>query len=195
MSWVRVPPEQLSFHFHGKRDVRLVVLACFDYIDLIVFMHVCVHPVLCTVYVNLLLHAFTLSSGRGLCGCDADRCACECACDTAFVSGGKQFKYFQPGCECDPNNCYNEDYPGVSIGCVCVHVVCVCPMCVCVVCVCVCVHVCVHACVRVCMCMCVCFAMYMVCIIIFIKYSAGHQESRKCIFPLNVHFLSHNSCS
>ena len=25
-------------------------------------------------------------------------------------------------------------------------------------------------------------------------YSAGHQESRKCIFLLNVHFLSHTSC-
>ena len=25
-------------------------------------------------------------------------------------------------------------------------------------------------------------------------YSAGHQESRKCIFSLNVHFLSHTSC-
>ena len=25
-------------------------------------------------------------------------------------------------------------------------------------------------------------------------YSAGHQESRKCIFALNVHILSHTSC-
>ena len=25
-------------------------------------------------------------------------------------------------------------------------------------------------------------------------YSAGYQESRKCIFSLNVHFLSHTSC-
>ena len=27
-----------------------------------------------------------------------------------------------------------------------------------------------------------------------IIYSAGHQESRKCIFSLNVHFLSDTSC-
>ena len=77
------------------------------------------------------------SSGRGQCGCDVDGCACDCACDTAFVSGGKEFKYFQPGCECDPNNCYNADYPEVSKGCVCVRE---------------CVHACVRACVRACVC-------------------------------------------
>ena len=26
------------------------------------------------------------------------------------------------------------------------------------------------------------------------RFSAGHQESRKCIFSLNVHFLSDTSC-
>ena len=61
-----------------------------------------------------------------------------------------------------------------SVGeCVCE---CVC-VCVCE-CVCVCVHVCMSVCVRVHVCVC-------------IIYSAGHQESRKCIFSHNVHFLSH----
>ena len=79
----------------------------------------CVHVFSsCDVHVNQLPHAFTPSSGHGQCGCDADKCACDCACDTAFVSGRKEFKYFQPGCECDPN-CYNEDYSGVSKGGVC----------------------------------------------------------------------------
>ena len=29
---------------------------------------------------------------------------------------------------------------------------------------------------------------------VVVRYSAGHQESRKCNFSHNVHFLSHTSC-
>ncbi|CAI8050319.1 Integrin beta-6, partial [Geodia barretti] len=48
-------------------------------------------------------------SGRGECVCDGEKCDCDCECGTAPLSG---HQYSGDDCGCDPDNCYNEQYPG-----------------------------------------------------------------------------------
>ena len=43
--------------------------------------------------------------------CDGEKCDCDCKCGTAPLSGDR---YLEDDCGCDPDNCYNEQYPGVS---------------------------------------------------------------------------------
>ncbi|CAI8031491.1 Integrin beta-6 [Geodia barretti] len=48
-------------------------------------------------------------SGWGECMCDGEKCDCDCECGAAPLSGQQ---YSGDDCGCDPDNCYNEQYPG-----------------------------------------------------------------------------------
>ncbi|CAI8051054.1 Integrin beta-1-B [Geodia barretti] len=50
-------------------------------------------------------------SGRGECVCHREKCDCDCECGTAPLSGQQ---YSGDDCSCDPDNCNNEQFPGVS---------------------------------------------------------------------------------
>ena len=43
--------------------------------------------------------------------CDEDKCDCDCECGLAPKS---EEPYFGDDCGCDPDNCYNEQFPKVS---------------------------------------------------------------------------------
>ena len=62
------------------------------------------------------MHGFVV--GRGVCVCESNMCDCE----MAVMSG---FNYFglgsfanadiDGGCECDPDDCYNPEFPMVNV--------------------------------------------------------------------------------
>ena len=54
----------------------------------------------------------SVCTGRGKCVCDAGTCDCDCECGTAPLSGRH---YSGDDCSCDPDNCYNELHPKVSV--------------------------------------------------------------------------------
>ena len=43
--------------------------------------------------------------------CGEEKCDCDCECGTAPLSGDR---YLEDDCGCDPDNCHNKQYPGVS---------------------------------------------------------------------------------
>ena len=59
---------------------------------------------------NCLLNYY--NTGRGECMCDDNKCDCDCECGLVLKS---ERHYFGDDCGCDPDNCYNELFPGVRV--------------------------------------------------------------------------------
>ena len=64
-------------------------------------------------------HCGSLGHGDCVCSSENGTCECKCDCGTAPLSGEE---YSGPDCGCDPDYCYNTNYPNVSRETVCVHV-------------------------------------------------------------------------
>ena len=60
-----------------------------------------------------VLHMYIyVCSDRGECRCNSEEsCGCTCQCDRAPRS---DLPYFMSDCSCDPDICYNEEYPNVN---------------------------------------------------------------------------------
>ena len=70
------------------------------------------------IYVSTISLLFDIHVlGRGECICGSQQlCGCTCQCNVAPQSG---LSYMERDCSCDPDNCFNEEYPDVSVMIVC----------------------------------------------------------------------------